>query len=309
VREAASTTVVPFSGGFIVGTKIPGRPGTEEVDGNAVAPSYFQVMHIPLLRGRNFTRRDNAHAPSVAIVNASLARHFFGTLDVVGRRISPGVSSSNTPSRVRTIVGVVDDTRDGFSQPMKPEFYLPDSQLQIYGMIVARTNGHDAGLAQSVARAYTSVDPSLPAPEIVSYDKLFAQNSGRWQAAALLFSSLAFIALILALAGIYAVSAYSVQQRTQEFGIRKAIGAKDGHVLSGVITDALRQGAIGIAIGLALAALCTRLLTSLLFQTSPLDPLTYAAVIALLIGCTILAALMPALRATRVQPAVALRYE
>jgi ABC-type antimicrobial peptide transport system permease subunit len=217
--------------------------------------------------------------------------------------------SENTPSKTRTIVGVVGDTRNSFSEPMKPEFYMPDTQLQVYGMIVARTNGHDAGFAQSVEHAYTSVDPSLPAPEIVSYDKLFAQNSGRWQAAALLFSALAFIALALALAGIYAVSAYSVQQRTQEFGIRKAIGAKDRNVLGGVLTDALRQGAIGIAIGLALAALCTRLLTSLLFQTSPLDPLTYVGVIALLIACTVLAALMPALRATRVQPATALRYE
>jgi ABC-type antimicrobial peptide transport system permease subunit len=192
---------------------------------------------------------------------------------------------------------------------MKPEFYLPDSQLEIYDVIVARTNGHDAGFAQGVERAYASVDPSLPAPEIISYDKLFAQNSGRWQAAALLFGTLALIALMLALAGIYAVSAYSVQQRTQEFGIRKAIGARDAHVLGTVIADALRQGAVGIAIGLVLAALCTRLLSSLLFQTSPLDPLTYAAVIALLVGCTVLAALMPALRATRVQPATALRYE
>jgi putative ABC transport system permease protein len=309
VREAASTTVVPFKGGFIVGTTIPGRPGSEEVDGNAVAPSYFRVMHIPLLRGREFTRRDGPHAPSVTIVNASLAKHYFGTLDVIGKHITPGVSSSNTPSKTRTIVGVVSDTRDGFNEPMKPEFYLPDSQLQIYGQIVARTSGQDEGFARSVGRAFTSVDSSLPAPEIVSYDTLFAQNSGRWQAAALLFSVLAFLALMLALAGIYAVSAYSVQQRTQEFGIRKAIGAKDAHVLGTVISDALRQGAVGIAIGLVLAALCTRLLSSLLFQTSPLDPLTYIAVIVLLIGCTVLAALMPALRATRVQPALALRYE
>jgi putative ABC transport system permease protein len=309
VEDASSTTVVPFSGGFIVGMTIPGRSASEEVNGNAVAPSYFRVMHIPLLRGRDLTRRDGPHAQSVTIVNATLARQFFGTLDVIGRHISPGVMSENTPSKTRTIVGVVGDTRNSFSEPMKPEFYMPDTQLQVYGMIVARTNGHDAGFAQSVEHAYTSVDPSLPAPEIVSYDKLFAQNSGRWQAAALLFSALAFIALALALAGIYAVSAYSVQQRTQEFGIRKAIGAKDRNVLGGVLTDALRQGAIGIAIGLALAALCTRLLTSLLFQTSPLDPLTYVGVIALLIACTVLAALMPALRATRVQPATALRYE
>jgi putative ABC transport system permease protein len=309
VEQAASTTAVPFRGGFTVAMSIPGRPGEDEVDGNAVAPAYFRVMHIPLMRGREFSRADNAHAPPVAIVNESLARKYFRTIDVIGRRIHPSVTSDSGAPKTRTIVGVVGDTRDGFSERMRPEFYLPDSQLQIYAVIVARTNGHDAGFAQSVDRAYESVDPSLPAPEIVSYDKLFAQNSGRWQAAALLFSALAFLALMLALAGIYAVSAYSVQQRTQEFGIRKAIGAKDRHVLGGVIADALRQGAVGIAIGLALAALCTRLLDSLLFQTSPFDPLTYIAVIVLLIGCTVLAALTPALRATRVQPARALRYE
>lgn len=309
VQQAASTTVVPFSGGFTVAMTIPGRPGEQEVDGNAVAPAYFRVMHIPLLRGREFSRRDDPHAPPVVIVNASLARKYFGTLDVIGRRIHPSVTSESGPPKTRTIVGVVGDTRDGFSQAMRPEFYLADSQLQVFSVIVARTDGHDAAFAQSVDRAYASVDPSLPAPEITSYGKLLTQNSGRWQAAALLFSTLAFLALMLALAGIYAVSAYSVQQRTQEFGIRKAIGAKDAHILLGVIAAALRQGAVGIAIGLALAALSTRLLNSLLFQVSPFDPLTYVAVIVLLIACTVFAALVPALRATRVQPARALRYE
>jgi ABC-type antimicrobial peptide transport system permease subunit len=120
---------------------------------------------------------------------------------------------------------------------------------------------------------------------------------------------LAAVALILALAGIYGVTAYSVTQRTQEFGVRKAIGARDAQVLHVVIADALQQAAIGIALGLVLAAACTRLLEPLLFQTSPFDPLTYAAVIALLVACACCAALLPALRATRVQPATALRYE
>jgi putative ABC transport system permease protein len=311
VLDAAATTVVPFKGGFIVGTTIPGRAGSHEadVDGNSVAAGYFRVMHIPLLRGRDFTARDGPHAQSVAIVNAAFARQFFGTLDVVGRRIRPGVSSGNTPSMIRTIVGVVVDTRNGFSKTMRPQFYLPITQLQALGLIVARTNGHDAGFAQAVERAYASVDPAFPAPEVVSYDMLFAQDAGRWRAAAMLFSALAVLALLLALAGIYAVSAYAVQQRTQEFGIRKAIGARDSTVLGGVIVDALGFAAIGIVIGTILAAVCTRYLSSLLFQTSPLDPLTFGVVAALIVACTVLAALVPALRATRIHPASALRYE
>ena len=309
VQDAAATTIVPFKGGFVVNTTVPGKSGIHEVDGNAVAPEYFRVMRVPLVRGRSFTPRDGPHAQSVAMVNEALARQLFGTLDVVGRHIRPGVSSDNTPSMVRTIVGVVGNTRNGFSQAMRPEFYLPLTQLQALGLIIARTDGHDAGFARAIDRAYASVDPSFPAPEIVSYDTLFAQDAGRWRAAAMLFSTLAVIALILALAGIYAVSAYAVQQRTQEFGIRKAIGARDRAVLGGVLLDALRFAAAGIVLGALLAAMCTRYLNSLLFETSPLDPVTFTFVVALIVACTVLAALIPALRATRIQPASALRYE
>jgi putative ABC transport system permease protein len=309
IVDAASTTVIPFKGGFIVGTKIPGRPGSEEVDGNAVAPEYFRVMRIPLLRGRDFSAIDGPHGQSVAIVNAEFAKHFFGTLNVVGRRIKPGIASDNTPSETRTIVGVVGNTRNHFSEPMKPEFYLPDTQMETYGIIVARTNGRQFAFADAVKRVFASVAPSLAAPRIDSYESLFQQDAGRAQAAALLFGVLAAVALILALAGIYGVTAYSVTQRTQEFGVRKAIGARDAQVLHVVIADALQQAAIGIALGLVLAAACTRLLEPLLFQTSPFDPLTYAVVVVLIVACVACAALIPAIRATRVQPATALRYE
>jgi ABC-type antimicrobial peptide transport system permease subunit len=192
---------------------------------------------------------------------------------------------------------------------MEPQYYLPDTQLQANGIIVARTNGSHFAVADTVKRVFGSVAPSLAAPRIYSYDTLFQQDAGRWQAAALLFGVLAGIALLLALAGIYAVTAYSVSQRTQEFGIRKAIGANDGNVLGGVIGDALKQATVGIVLGLVLAAACTQLLQPLLFQTSPFDPLTYVTVVALIIACAVCAALVPAIRATRVQPARALRYE
>lgn len=309
VTDAAATTVIPFNGGFIVNTTIPGSSAVFESNGNSVAPGYFRAMAIPLLRGRDFASSDGAHAQSVAIVNATFARKYFGTLDVIGKHIHPGISSSNTPALIRTIVGVVGDTRNHFDEKMQPEFYLPITQLQALGLIVARTNGANFPLADAVKRVFAQTAPQLAAPEIISYNDLFRQDAGRWQAAALLFGVLAAVALLLALAGIYAVTAYSVTQRTQEFGVRKAIGAKDAQVLSVVVGDALRQAAIGIIFGLLLAAACTRLLEPLLFQTSPFDPATYVAVVALVVGCAMFAALIPALRATRVQPANALRYE
>jgi putative ABC transport system permease protein len=309
ITDAAITTALPFQGGFNTTVTIPGRSGEELADGNAVDTAYFQVMRIPLLRGRNFTQLDGPHTQSVAIVTASFARHFFGTLDVVGRRIAPDFTAPNTPSKIRTIVGVVGDTRNHFSQPMESLYYLPNTQTELDFRMAVRTDGSHFAVADAVTRVFASVAPSLAQPRVYSYDALFQQDAGRWQAAALLFGVLAGVALLLALAGIYSVTAYSVSQRTQEFGIRKAIGAKDGAILGGVIADALKQAAIGIALGLILAAGCTQLLQPLLFETSTFDPLTYVAVVALIAACALCAALVPAVRATRVHPANALRYE
>jgi putative ABC transport system permease protein len=309
IDDAASTAGTPFKGRFDTGLTIPGRSGHEDTNGNANDRAYFRVMHIPLLRGRDFSPLDGAHAQSVAIVNATFARHFFSTLDVIGRHIIPEIMAPNTPSQTRTIVGVVGDTRNHFSEPMKPQYYLPDTQMDINDRIVVRTDGSRFAVADTVTRILASVAPSLPAPRVYSYDVLLQKDAGRWQAAALLFGVLAGVALLLALAGIYAVTAYSVSQRTQEFGIRKAIGAKDGRILGGVIAGALKQAGIGIALGLVLAAGCAQLLQPLLFETSAFDPLTCAAVAALIAACAICAALIPAIRATRVQPANALRCD
>jgi putative ABC transport system permease protein len=309
IVDAAGSKHLPFESGSTLGLSIPGRSGRELTNFNAVDPAYFRVMKIPLLRGRDFTPLDGPHGQSVAIVNESFAREFFGTVDAVGRRIEPGTKNANTPSSVRTIVGVVGDTRNHFSEPMKPEFYLPVAQLENNGTIVVRTDGSRFAVAAAVKRVFASSAPSLAPPEMYSCDALFQQDAGSWHAAALLFGVLAAVALLLALAGIYAVTAYSVSQRTQEFGVRKAIGASDGNVVGGVIADALRQAAVGIALGLAVAAACAQLLKPLLFQTSAFDPLTYVAVVALILGCVLCAALVPAIRATRVQPARALRYE
>lgn len=309
ILDATTSRRVPFSDGMTIGTSIPGRTGKEVIQGNAIDGGYFRLMHIPVLLGRDFTPLDGPHGQSVAIVSASLAKHFFGTLAVLGRRIEPGTADKNTPSRIRTIVGVVGDTRNHFSEPMKPEFYLPEAQYAHFSFVVVRASSSNFPVTATVRRVFASVAPALAPPVVYSYDALFQEDDGRWQAAALLFGVLAGVALLLALAGIYAVTAYSVSQRTQEFGIRKAIGANDGSILGGVIADALKQAAVGIALGLVLAAACTQMLQPLLFQTSAFDPFTYVTVVALVVACAVCAALVPAIRATRVQPANALRYE
>jgi putative ABC transport system permease protein len=309
ILDATSSRRVPFINGMTIGTDVPGRTGREIIQGNAIDGGYFRLMRIPMLRGRDFTPLDGPHAQSVAIVNATFAKHFFGTLDVVGRRIEPGTRNEYTPSSIRTIVGVVGDTRNHFSEPMKPEFYLPEAQLGHYNFVVARAASSHFPVGATAKRVFASVAPSLAPPVVYSYDALFQEDAGRWQAAALLFGVLAVAALLLALAGIYAVTSYSVSQRTQEFGIRKAVGASNGNVLSAVMADTLKQAAVGITLGVVLAAASTQLLQPLLFQTSAFDPLTYVTVVALIAGCAICAALVPAIRATRVQPASALRYE
>lgn len=308
VVDVAETTVVPFDWGFSLGTQVPGRRGEEDVDGNAIGPGYFRTMRIPLLRGRDFDSRDRFESPQVAIISAAFAKHFFGTLDAIGRTYRPGISSGQK-QETRTIVGVVGDTRNGFRVPIAPAQYFPNTQIRAVGRFVIRTNGRDGGLLAGLTGAYRAVDPQFAAPKLQPYREIFAEDSGKALAAALLFGAFAFIALLLALAGVYAVTAYGVEQRTREFGIRKAIGATNAAVLSNVVAGALRQCALGIALGLVLAAISTQLLSAMLFETSPLDPATFAGVVVLLVACAVFAALVPALRATRVAPARALRYE
>lgn len=308
VTSVAVTSSPPFETQETTLTTILGSGRSEPVDLNIVSPGYFSAMQIPLLRGRNFDERDRFTAQQVAIVSADFARRYFGTLDVVGRLYHPSIGWKER--EIRTIIGVAADTRFSFHAPFKPLQYLVVDQVPgIFGYFVVRTNGQDGGLAQAIARAYSTVDSEFPQPTVKAYSQIFAEDAGTAKVAAMLFGAFALIALILALAGIYAITAYSVEQRTREFGIRKAIGASDGRIFANVLTGALRMSAFGIAIGLVVAALCARLLTAILFQTSPFDLVAFVTAILLVVASSLIAALIPALRATRVEPAVALRYE
>ncbi len=306
VTGVSAAWAVPFTGMKVMTAFSLGKEHKPEPDiqTHAVGPAYFSSLRIPLVRGRSFTDSDSPHSQRVVIVNADFARTWFGTLDVVGKQMTS--SFIGLPGR---IVGVVGDTRSSYADPIVPEYYLPVSQFPNFDRFVVRTDGHSAGFAKAVDTAFASTDPNLASPDVQSFSGLLARDARKAQESVMLFGVLATIALLLALAGIYAVSAYGVAQRTHEFGIRKAIGAGDGTIVRDVLLRALGQSAVGIALGLGLAAAFSRLMVSILFQTSPLDGRIYSAVAVLLLICAALAALIPAVRAMRVQPAVALRYE
>lgn len=211
---------------------------------------------------------------------------------------------------MRTIIGVAGDTRYGFRSPHGPLQYLAVNQVPgFFGYFVVRTIARNTSLAQGIANAYASVDPSFATPQVKSYQQIFAEDAATSRLAAYLFGSLALIALLLGVAGVYSVTAYAVAQRTHEFGIRRALGASDHHLLADVLARTARTCGLGIAVGLGLATLSARLLSDILFQTSPFDMLTIATAVLVVVVSTLVAALVPALRATRIEPAVALRYE
>ena len=228
-------------------------------------------------------------------------------MDVIGHMVAaPGLSPATSLCR---IVGLVGAVREQFGMPPAPMLYVPFNQAPDLGDFVIRTDGRAAGLANDVTAVFAKVDPELPAPPITSYDSVIAENAFGERVNTTLFGALAVLALILALSGIYAVTAYSVEQRTREFGIRKAIGASTASVLRNVLAGALFQSGVGIAIGIVLTAALSRYLTALLYQTSPLDPATFFGAIILFVVCAAVAALLPALRATSVDPATALRHQ
>jgi predicted permease len=310
VRSAAIANLIPFSGDFYPHAfTIPGRPDPHAtVDVNVIAGSYFETLGIPIVRGRQLDARDTARSQPVVMVNEAFAERYFGTLDVVEKRV---VVASFSKDRVppSTIVGIAGNTRDSFAGVPQPELFVPFSQSPFVSRFVIRTQGREAGLRRAIVDAAARVAPHAAAPLVQSYSEIFAEDTLRSHIAMLLFSSLAAISLILAFAGVYAVASYSVTQQTGEIGIRRAIGARTRDILGGVIKAALSQATAGIVFGFVLIALSARLLSELLFETSPFDAPTLVIVVLLLVVCSTAAALMPAIRAARIEPSTALRHE
>jgi predicted permease len=273
-----------------------------------VTPEYFRTVGIPLLRGRRFDARDQAGATGVVIINDTLARRYWPGEDSIGRSIS--VADGLTPA-VREIIGVVGDTRDhGLADSATPEIYRPFYQaFWPFLGIVVRTSREPGDLANAISRAIWSVDKELPIRSIVTMDRLLNASVGSRRSNTILLAVFGLIAVLLAALGLYGVIAYSVQRRTHEIGVRMALGARGGDVMAGVLKQAMLLTAGGVLIGLPAAFAATRYLRSMLVEIGTADPLTFVAFPLMLMAVALLAAYLPARRASRVDPTVALRYQ
>ncbi|HZI47315.1 MAG TPA: ABC transporter permease [Pyrinomonadaceae bacterium] len=278
---------------------------------NVVGTDYFKTMKIRSLEGRTFEQQDeNSNAMPVVIVNQALAKRFWKG-SPVGRRVNPGFSD---PKVWFTIVGVVEDTKNaGMDKPAGPELYFQFRQVnQFVGSnvnFVVRGANDAAPLESSIRNAVRELDSTLPVYNLWSMNELVSKSMVQPRFLALLLATFSGIALFLAAIGIYGVMAYSVAQRTQEIGVRMALGARPLHVLRLVLGQSLVMLLIGTVIGLAGAFALTRLMRTLLFEITATDPLTYVSVIGLLTVVALLACYIPARRAAKVDPLIALRYE
>jgi len=295
--------------------EIEGRPVAKSDEAHAdiftVTPDYFRTMKITLLEGRDFTPQDALDSAPVVIVSQSLAKQFFPGENAVGKQIRPGISVDEKPSRMREIVGVVADIKlkDLTSEP-SPTAYMPQSQIPIGAMtVVARAAGDPSTLARPLAQAVRSLDSDLPAYNVKTVEQYLDGTIAIPRFNTLLLGIFAGLALVLTAIGLYGVISYSVAQRTHEIGIRMALGAQPGDMLQLVVGQGLRLALFGVGLGLVAAFAFTRLLSSLLFGVSATDPVSFAIVVVTLLVVVLLACYVPARRAMRVDPMVALRYE
>ncbi|MGI8732777.1 MAG: ABC transporter permease [Pyrinomonadaceae bacterium] len=276
---------------------------------NGVSPEYFQTMMIPLLKGRGFSERDVRGSQNVAIVNGTLARRYFGSEDVMGKRIS--VEDKPKEEDWITIVGVVGDTkpRELRSEPVA-ELYMPYGQQPERGMsLMIRYLEGGTGVAAAVRNEVLALDKDQPIYSIRTLESVLSESVAGPRFRMLVLGIFAGMALILAGVGIYGVISYGVSQRTREIGIRMALGAQATDVLKLVVKGGMMLVLIGVALGLAGALALTRLLSTLLFAVTPTDAATFATVSVGLIVVALFACFIPARRATKVDPLVALRYE
>jgi len=275
----------------------------------AATPDYFRAIGTPLMRGRTFETRDAAQAPPVVIVNRALARRLFPDVDPIGRRIR--LVNPEQSRDWRTIVGVVGDVRyQGLDDPGEAAIYTPFSQtpfLWLYLMV--RAHGDPRTLTDDIRGAVRAAAPGLTMASVQTMDALVGEAVSQPRLNMLLLSGFAVLALLLATLGLYGVISYAVTQRTREIGVRVALGAAPRDVARLIVGQGLRLAGIGIAIGVGGALAAGRFVETLLYETSPTDPSTYAVIVTLLAGVAALASYVPARRATRVDPVTALRTE
>jgi putative ABC transport system permease protein len=315
IKSAGFTTVLPLSDNFDGRTvSIEGQyrdPSQEPTaDMYVVTPGYLEAMQISLIQGRMITSSDTEKSPMVVVVSESFAKYFWPDQNPLGHRfrLFTGVGEK-TPWR--TIVGVVNDVKQyGLNTTPPLQFYLPDPQFGSYFMtLVAKTTGDPSKYTAAIRSAILELDAEQAPYDIATLEEVLGTSIGLQRFSMILLICFAALALCLASAGMYAVISYVTARRTHEIGIRMALGAQQLHVLRMVLRQGFITTAIGAGIGLVTSAFLTRLASSLLFNVRPTDPLTYAAIALLLLTIALIASGIPALRATKVDPMIALRYE
>ncbi len=316
VVSAAYTTQFPLSGDFDgYGVHLQSRPNLNPSNDPsgfryAVSDQYFETMRIPLIRGRTFTARDVAGQSPVAIINASFARKHLTGVNPIGERVRVGAHDTGP---WREIVGVVGDVKQVSLEATESDaIYLPEAQWDSpdYLMtVVVRAQGSAIAMSPAVRAAIWSFDKNQPISRVATAEHLIAGTAADRRFVLVLFEAFAAVALVLAAAGIYGVLLGSVTERRREFGIRAALGATRGNLVRMVLRQGMGMTAVGLAIGGALAAFASRAITQLLYGVSRVDPVTYLGVVASLLLVALVACLIPAVRAARVDPAVALRHE
>ena len=295
-----------YNGEFVIEGRPAEQPGHQPfAEFRQISPGYFHAMGIRILQGRDFERQDAPGAPQVAMINDALAKRYFPGQNPLGQKINW--------DGWRAIVGVAANTRQAtLDRAPMPELYLPASQRagSLAGMtFVVNTKVDPTGMTHAVTSAIQSVDPAQPVFGMKTMERVVSDSLSNQRLYAWLLGVFALLALTLASAGIYGVMSYLVTQRTQEFGVRMALGASTGNVVRMVLRQALLLIVAGLAAGLLGAVAVTRVLTNFLFGVKPIDLATFAAVSVILTLVALLATYLPALRATRVDPMVALRYE
>jgi predicted permease len=321
VESAGVVDDIPLdNGGSHQPIAIEGRPRVPmseqpEVDVRLISPGYMSALHIPNLRGRDLSDTDIAGRSAVILISESMARQFWPGEDALGKRLTLTFS----PDAVREVVGIVGDVKlDGLDQTRpSATLYFPLDQLSVPSTggwnsfpmtLVVRSTG-SSGMASAVSNAVHEIDRAMPLRDIMTMDDLVSNSLSQQRFNMLLLGAFAALALLLAAVGIYSVLSYSVKRSVREIGIRLALGARLGDVLRMVVFEGMKPTLLGVAIGVAGALALGRVLSGLIYGVKPTDPITFVAVTFLLAGIALIASIIPAYRATKVDPMVALRYE
>ncbi len=314
VESVGAASSLPLAGPntdasfFIEGRPAPSPGESPAAWYSLVTGDYFKTMGMRMVNGRAFDERDHAKAPQVIVINETLARRYWPGEDPVGKLVMTG--SSNNPNR-REIVGVIADVKHfGIDADVRPTMYFSHAQIPARLMTVTvRTGAEPTSLATAIRGQVWEIDKELAVSNISSMQELVATSIAPSRLIVLLLGLFAGLALVLAAVGIYSVIAYGVTQRTREIGIRMALGAQAADVLKLIVGQGMTLALVGVAIGLGLAVALTRFMKGLLYEVDAFDPLTFAAISLLLVGVALLACYIPARRAAKVDPMIALRYE